>query len=101
MRKIFPIALLLFLSHLFFAQIPVLETPVRNGDYKVTNDVVLQSLNYDVKITGNISTTVATMVFKNNSSRILEGRLTFPLPENVSVSDYALDINGWNLDWII
>ena len=94
MRKIFPIALLLFLSHLFFAQIPVLETPVRNGDYKVTNDVVLQSLNYDVKITGNISTTVATMVFKNNSNRILEGRLTFPLPENVSVSGYALDING-------
>ena len=94
MRKIFPIALLLLLSQLFFAQVPVLETPVRNGAYEVTNEIVLQSLNYDVKITGNISTTVATMVFKNNSSRILEGRLTFPLPENVSVSGYALDING-------
>ena len=34
------------------------------------------------------------MVFKNNSTRILEGRLTFPLPENVSVSGYSLDING-------
>ncbi len=94
MRKIFPIALLLLLSQLFFAQVPVLETPVRNGAYEVTNEIVLQSLNYDVKITGNISTTVATMVFKNNSNRILEGRLTFPLPENVSVSGYALDING-------
>ncbi|WP_230380166.1 VIT domain-containing protein [Kaistella gelatinilytica] len=60
----------------------------------MNNEVILQSLNYDIKITGNISTTVATMVFKNNSSRILEGRITFPLPENVSVSGYALDING-------
>lgn len=94
MKKSFTIVVFLFLSPLFFAQIPLLETPVKNGAYKVSNDIVLHSLNYDVKITGNISTTVATMVFKNNSNRILEGRLTFPLPQNVSVSGYALDING-------
>ena len=35
-----------------------------------------------------------TMVFRSNANRILEGRLTFPLPEGVSVSGYALDING-------
>ncbi|MFC6269307.1 VIT domain-containing protein [Frigoriflavimonas asaccharolytica] len=91
-----PIALLLLiLSFQFsFAQIPIIETPLKGGDYQVSNNVVLQKLSYDVKITGNISTTIATMVFRNNTSRIMEGRLTFPLPEGVSVSGYALDING-------
>ena len=34
------------------------------------------------------------MVFKNTTSRILEGNLVFPLKEGLSVSRYALDING-------
>ncbi|MBF8458184.1 DUF2135 domain-containing protein [Kaistella sp. G5-32] len=94
MKKLSTLFSFLLFSNLFFAQIPILEIAGKNGDYKMNNEVILQSLNYDIKITGNISTTVATMVFKNNSSRILEGRITFPLPENVSVSGYALDING-------
>lgn len=94
MKKLSTLFSFLLFSNLFFAQIPILEIAAKNGDYKMNNEVILQSLNYDIKITGNISTTVATMVFKNNSSRILEGRITFPLPENVSVSGYALDING-------
>ncbi|KIA89716.1 VIT domain-containing protein [Kaistella jeonii] len=94
MKKLSTLFSFLLFSNLFFAQIPILEIASKNGDYKMNNEVILQSLNYDIKITGNISTTVATMVFKNNSSRILEGRITFPLPENVSVSGYALDING-------
>lgn len=94
MKKSIVLLLFFFFSNLIPAQIPTLEIPVKNGDYKQTKDVILQKLNLEVKITANISTTVATMVFKNNSNRILEGRLTFPLPENVSVSGYALDING-------
>lgn len=58
------------------------------------NAVRLQSLRIDVQIYGNIATTVMTMSFHNTSSRILEGELTFPMPEGVSVSGYALDING-------
>ncbi len=34
------------------------------------------------------------MTFKNNSNRLLEGELSFPLPQGVSISHYALDING-------
>ncbi len=86
--------LFIILPLIGFAQIPVIEVPRDNGTFKSTNEVVLHSLDLDVKISGNISTTVATMVFRNNSNRILEGRLTFPLPENVSVSGYALDIDG-------
>lgn len=86
--------LLFLLPTLNFAQIPVIETPAKDGIFKTLNEVSLQKLDLQVKIVGNISTTVATMTFYNNSSRILEGRLTFPLPENVSIAGYALDING-------
>lgn len=83
-----------YLPIFFFAQIPSIEIPNQKGDYKPTNEVNLEKLNIDIKISGNISTTIMTMVFRSNANRILEGRLTFPLPEGVSVSGYALDING-------
>lgn len=94
MKKFALYFLLILFPTLLFAQIPTLEIPSKNGTFKTTNEVGLQKLDLQVKIVGNISTTVATMTFYNNSSRILEGRLTFPLPENVSVAGYALDING-------
>ncbi|WP_435524994.1 VIT domain-containing protein, partial [Chryseobacterium indoltheticum] len=56
--------------------------------------VILQEAKIDTKILGNLATTTATYTFYNPSSRILEGKLTFPLPEGISVSGYALDING-------
>lgn len=86
--------LCLFFAQLLYCQIPVLEIANRKGDFNTNNEVVLQKLSYEVKIMGNIATTTTTMVFRNNAARILEGRLTFPLPENVTVSGYALDING-------
>ena len=75
------------------AQVPTIEIP-SNGNFAASPDVILQSLDVNVKVIGNIATTKMTMVFKNNSSKLLEGRLTFPLPEGVTVSGYALDING-------
>ncbi|MBO9591836.1 MAG: hypothetical protein J7599_02935 [Niabella sp.] len=86
-----PLALLLAL--LTSAQIPVMEIQ-ENGSYKADETVVLQQLSADVKIIGNIATTTMRMRFYNGSSRLKEGRLTFPLPEGVSVSGFALDING-------
>lgn len=79
---------------LYWAQIPIIETPDTKGGFENNNKVILQKLNIETKITGGISTNVITMVFKNNSNRLMEGRLTFPLPEGVNVSGYALDING-------
>ncbi len=81
------IATLLF--SVAMAQIPTLEI-----DNQKKHPVILQEAKIDTKILGNLATTTATYTFYNSSNRILEGKLTFPLPEGVSVSGYALDING-------
>ncbi|RZK51545.1 MAG: trypsin, partial [Pedobacter sp.] len=73
------------------AQMPVLKIKTANTQQESVN---LQKLNIDVQITGNIAKTVMTMTFYNNSNRVLEGELTFPMPEGVTISRYALDING-------
>ncbi len=71
---------------------PVLKVQGVSNEQKEA--VSLKKLNIDVQITGNIATTVMTMTFHNGTNRILEGELTFPMPEGVTVSRYALDING-------
>ncbi|MCF3111223.1 DUF2135 domain-containing protein [Niabella sp. CC-SYL272] len=82
-----------FLAIVTQAQVPVMEIN-ENGKYHTDQTVVLQQLSADVKIIGNIATTTMQMRFYNRSNRLKEGRLTFPLPEGVSVSGFALDING-------
>lgn len=89
--KILLILTLSSISLLSFAQMPVLKVQ-GNNEQKVP--VNLKKLSIDVQITGNIATTVMTMTFHNNTNKILEGELTFPMPEGVSISRYALDING-------
>ena len=81
--------LLLSNPHLTFAQAPRLTV-----DGKANNGVKLQQLRIDVVVYGNISRTTWQMTFYNSTSRILEGTLLFPLKDGVSVSRYALDING-------
>ncbi|MDB5087649.1 MAG: TonB-dependent Receptor Plug Domain protein [Mucilaginibacter sp.] len=70
------------------------QTPQLTVDGKTNNGVKLQQLKIDVAIYGNISRTTWQMTFYNSTSRILEGTLMFPLKDGVSVSRYALDING-------
>ncbi|GHV56283.1 hypothetical protein FACS1894182_02510 [Bacteroidia bacterium] len=70
------------------AKLPVLKTKGSEAE------VYLQSLDIQVEVTGNIATTRYVMVFKNRTGKILEGELLFPLPDGVTVSHYALDING-------
>lgn len=93
MRSLY-IKLLLFFPIICLAQIPTIEVPDGKGGFNKDNKVILQKLDIETKITGRISTNVVTMVFKNNSSRLMQGRLTFPLPEGVNANGYALDING-------
>ena len=76
-------------AHTLRAQVPFMKV-----DGKESNLVYLQQLNVDVRIHGNIATTVWTMTFKNSTDRILEGELHFPLAEGITVARYALDING-------
>lgn len=88
MNKIFTICALVFYSAVF-SQIPNLDV-----ENLKKHPVVLQEAKIETKILGNLATTTATYTFYNPSGRILEGKLTIPLPEGVSVSGYALDING-------
>ncbi|WP_312344416.1 VIT domain-containing protein [Chryseobacterium binzhouense] len=88
MNKIFNLCALMIFGTAF-SQIPTLEV-----ENQKKHPVILQEAKIDTKILGNLATTTATYTFYNPSNRILEGNLTFPLPEGVSVSGYALDING-------
>ena len=84
---------LILLAFFSQAQMPVLK--IQQAETAQEKEAVkLKKISIDVQITGNIATTVMTMTFHNSSSRILEGELTFPMPEGVSISRYALDING-------
>lgn len=89
MRALFFIFLSIF-SFSARAQMPVMKIK----DPKMAQNVVLEKLDVSVSIVGNIATTNMTMSFRNKGSRILEGELSFPMPEGVTVSRYALDING-------
>jgi Vault protein inter-alpha-trypsin domain/Uncharacterized protein conserved in bacteria (DUF2135) len=89
MQKILSL-LILFLSTISAsAQQPVIK--VNNKD---SGKVEMNSLKIDVKVVGNIAITTMEMQFCNSSKRVLEGELTFPMPEGVSISRYAIDMNG-------
>jgi Ca-activated chloride channel family protein len=81
------IALLVF--NTVFSQIPTLDV-----DNPKNNPVILQEAKIETQILGNLATTTAIYTFYNPSNRILEGKVTIPLPEGVSISGFALDING-------
>lgn len=88
MNKIFNICALLFFSAVF-SQIPTLDV-----ENQKKNSVILQEVKIETKILGNLASTTATYIFYNPGDRILEGKFTLPLPEGVTISGYALDING-------
>ena len=81
--------LIMIFSSSAFAQMPSIQI---KGEKNAT--VSLKTMDIDVEIFGNVAITTMKMVFHNNTSRILEGELTFPMPEGVTVSRYAIDING-------
>jgi tetratricopeptide (TPR) repeat protein len=83
------LCLLLHIAPALKAQMPSIQI---KGEKNATVD--LKSMDIDVEIFGNVAITTMKMVFHNNTSRILEGELTFPMPEGVTVSRYAIDING-------
>ncbi len=88
-RKFTLLFALQFIFLIGIAQIPSLK--ITGGQ---DSCVSLRTLKIDIKVAGTISSTSMEMTFQNCTNRILEGTLTFPLPEGVTVSGYALDING-------
>ena len=86
MKKLYLFLTALIVSNSAFAQMPTIAS--------TNNAVAFQKLQIDVKIVGNIASSTWTMTFVNNSNRIIEGNLTFPLGEGIEVDNYAIDING-------
>lgn len=81
--------LILFLGTKSFAQSPELTVKGEEAEKVRMNKLIV-----NVKVVGNIAYTTAEMHFFNSGNRQMEAELIFPLPENVSVSRYAIDING-------
>ena len=72
-----------------YAQQPVLKVLGKDSA-----GVKLTKLKTGVKVIGNYAVTTMEMVFCNSTQYVLEGELIFPMPDGVSVSRYAIDING-------
>lgn len=90
MRKFF---LLAVMSSLFLIAAQA-QTPELTVDGKTNNGVQLQALKIKIEVCGTVARTSWQMIFKNTTSRILEGNLNFPIKDGLSVSRYAIDING-------
>jgi hypothetical protein len=88
MKSIF-VFILFFIANFSQAQNPQLI--VKGND---SIHIKMSQLLVNVKIVGNIAYTTAEMHFFNKGTRQMEAELLFPLPEGVSVSRYAIDING-------
>jgi hypothetical protein len=70
------------------------QSPQLNVKGKDSSLVRLNQLKVNVKVVGNIAYTTTEMHFFNGTNRQMEAELLFPLPEGVSVSRYAIDIDG-------
>ena len=85
---------LLLVTSLFctlFANAQSPQLTVKGNDSAV---VKMSQLIINIKIVGNIAYSTAEMHFFNSGQKQMEAALIFPLPEGVSVSRYAIDING-------
>ena len=74
---------------------------VREDDAAPSTPLVLEQARYDVTVTGLGARTRATLVFRNDLGRVLDGELVFPLPEGALVSGFALDVNGRMTDGVV
>ncbi|MBC8143195.1 MAG: hypothetical protein H7Y38_17350, partial [Armatimonadetes bacterium] len=64
------------------------------GAEKEPGAVSIERADIVVESVGTLTKTTITWTFRNNTERVLEGELVFPLPEGGALSGYALDVNG-------
>ncbi len=60
--------------------------------------VRLERTDVQITVAGPLAQVTQTLVFRNPTKRVLEGELTFPLPEGAAVSGFALDVKGELVD---
>ena len=56
--------------------------------------LAIESQRVDIQIKDGVATARIEQVFRNSVNRNLEAVFIFPLPENASISDFAMMING-------
>lgn len=69
-------------------------------DAQGNHPLSLSRADVAVLVDGAVARTTLTLTFSNDANRVLEGELTFPLPEGASVSGYGLDVNGQMVDGV-
>ncbi|MBR0237199.1 MAG: DUF2135 domain-containing protein [Thermoguttaceae bacterium] len=107
MNRYFIAAMMALLTMPMFAQdvlepeLPIIEPPtifVPPSRLKDLKPIELTGYETSVRVTGFVCQTEITMTFYNPNHIQLAGDLVFPLPEGVTVSGYALDIEGAMVD---
>ena len=107
MNRFFIAAMMALVTMPMFAQdvlepeFPVIEPPtifVPPSRMKDLKPVELTGYETSVRVTGFVCQTEITLTFYNPNRIQLAGDLVFPLPEGVTVSGYALDIEGAMVD---
>ncbi|MBL8142053.1 MAG: hypothetical protein JNM38_13135, partial [Acidobacteria bacterium] len=63
--------------------------------------IVLESARYEVTVAGVGARTRATLTFRNDADRVLEGEFVYPLPTEAVISGFALDVGGRMVDGVI
>ncbi|MEQ1607010.1 MAG: VIT and VWA domain-containing protein [Pyrinomonadaceae bacterium] len=61
------------------------------------NALPVKSIQLDTKINGQVATTHVEQVFRNDTQYTLEGTYFFPIPENASITEFAIWENGKKL----
>ncbi|HYJ90839.1 MAG TPA: VIT and VWA domain-containing protein, partial [Pyrinomonadaceae bacterium] len=61
------------------------------------NVLPVKSIQLDTKINGQVATTHVDQVFRNDTPYTLEGTYFFPIPENASITEFAIWENGKRL----
>lgn len=92
MKNLIISLLLVLCSSMLIAQ--TINIPAISTGSSSDKPIELKSLNISVFVLENIATTTFEMDFYNNNNRVMEGELNFPLANGVTVSRYALDVNG-------
>ena len=64
---------------------------VRIGD---ADTLAIKHLRVDITIKDGVANARIEQVFKNSTDRDLEATYVFPLPENASIADFAMYMNG-------
>ena len=94
MRFILPFMLVLFMASVGFAQSPQLLVKNPDNPADKPHPIALTKADVHLLIAGSLCQTTMTLTFSNDANRVLEGELVFPLPENATISAYALDVGG-------